>query len=82
MVAPQVITSRSIMSIEKWTNHIKGAAALLELRGPEHLQSEEGLKLFVQLRFQIVCLGHCPPTSRANIHEKIKRSPAAFKEEW
>lgn len=50
----EVITSRSIMSIEKWTNHIKGAAALLELRGPEHLQSEEGLKLFVQLRFQII----------------------------
>lgn len=64
MVAPQVITSRSIMSIEKWTNHIKGAAALLELRGPEHLQSEEGLKLFVQLRFQIVCLGDFPSTTR------------------
>ncbi|KAL2822317.1 hypothetical protein BDW59DRAFT_149472 [Aspergillus cavernicola] len=50
----EVITSRSIKSIEKWTNHIYGAAALLELRGPEHLQSEEGLKLFVQLRFQII----------------------------
>ncbi|KAL4785874.1 hypothetical protein BJX76DRAFT_322938 [Aspergillus varians] len=50
----EVITSRSIMSIEKWTNHIKGAAALLELRGPEHLQSERGLKLFIQLRFQII----------------------------
>ncbi|KAL3481986.1 hypothetical protein BJX99DRAFT_217924 [Aspergillus californicus] len=50
----EVITSRSIQSIEKWTNHIYGAAALLELRGPEHLQSEEGLKLFVQLRFQII----------------------------
>ncbi|KAJ0425777.1 hypothetical protein BJY00DRAFT_158657 [Aspergillus carlsbadensis] len=50
----EVITSRSIMSIEKWTNHIYGAATLLELRGPEHLQSEEGLKLFVQLRFQII----------------------------
>ncbi|KAL4860662.1 hypothetical protein BDV12DRAFT_191572 [Aspergillus spectabilis] len=50
----EVITSRSIKSIEKWTNHIYGAAALLELRGPEHLQAEEGLKLFVQLRFQII----------------------------
>lgn len=58
------------MSIEKWTNHIKGAAALLELRGPEHLQSEEGLKLFVQLRFQIVCVGDFTSTSRANIREK------------
>ncbi|KAL4913502.1 hypothetical protein BDW62DRAFT_192341 [Aspergillus aurantiobrunneus] len=50
----EVITSRSIMSIEKWTSHIRGASILLELRGPEHLQSEEGLKLFVQLRFQII----------------------------
>ncbi|KAI9373098.1 hypothetical protein BJX61DRAFT_403394 [Aspergillus egyptiacus] len=50
----EVITSRSIKSIEKWTNHIYGAATLLELRGPEQLQSEDGLKLFVQLRFQII----------------------------
>ncbi|KAL4748115.1 hypothetical protein BDW72DRAFT_181164 [Aspergillus terricola var. indicus] len=50
----EVITSRSIKSIEKWTMHIIGATGLLQLRGPEHLQSEEGLKLFVQLRFQII----------------------------
>lgn len=50
----QVITSRTLRSIEKWTNHIYGAAALLELRGAEQLQDEDGLKLFVQLRFQIV----------------------------
>ncbi|KAL4873881.1 hypothetical protein BDV12DRAFT_159783 [Aspergillus spectabilis] len=63
----EVITSRSIKSIEKWTNHIYGAAALLELRGPEHLQSEEGLKLFVQLRFQIIisCLQRGMPVPKS-----------------
>ncbi|KAL2818391.1 hypothetical protein BJX63DRAFT_73609 [Aspergillus granulosus] len=50
----EVITTRELKNIEKWTNHIYGAAALLELRGPEQLQTEEGLKLFVQLRFQII----------------------------
>ncbi|KAE8377829.1 hypothetical protein BDV26DRAFT_203420 [Aspergillus bertholletiae] len=50
----EVITSRAPGNIEKWTNHIYGAAALLEVRGPEQLQDEDGLKLFVQLRFQII----------------------------
>ncbi|KAB8274354.1 hypothetical protein BDV30DRAFT_209297 [Aspergillus minisclerotigenes] len=50
----EVVTSRAPGNIEKWTNHIYGAAALLEVRGPEQLQDEDGLKLFVQLRFQII----------------------------
>ncbi|KAF7595341.1 hypothetical protein BBP40_006590 [Aspergillus hancockii] len=50
----EVVTSRAPGNIEKWTNHIYGAAALLELRGPEQLQDPNGLKLFVQLRFQII----------------------------
>lgn len=40
--------------MEKWTTHVYGASALLELRGPSELQTAEGLKLFIQLRFQIV----------------------------
>ncbi|KAE8149423.1 hypothetical protein BDV25DRAFT_156336 [Aspergillus avenaceus] len=50
----EVVTSRAPGNIEKWTSHIYGAAALLEVRGPEQLQDEDGLKLFVQLRFQII----------------------------
>ncbi|KAE8350133.1 hypothetical protein BDV28DRAFT_163188 [Aspergillus coremiiformis] len=50
----EVITSRSPGNIEKWTSHIYGAAALLEVRGPEQLQDQHGLALFVQLRFQII----------------------------
>ncbi|RHZ59021.1 Zn(II)2Cys6 transcription factor [Aspergillus thermomutatus] len=63
----EVVTSRTTQNIEKWTNHIRGAAAILELRGPEQVQNEEGLKLFIQLRFQIItsCLQlsvHVPPS--------------------
>ncbi|RLL97115.1 hypothetical protein CFD26_106349 [Aspergillus turcosus] len=50
----EVVTSRTTQNIEKWTNHLRGAAAILELRGPEQVQNEEGLKLFVQLRFLII----------------------------
>lgn len=74
------MTSRTPRTIEKWTSHIYGAAALLELRGAEQLQDEDGLKLFVQLRFQIVCdlTYHCPSA----LHYSLTRlrSPVVFKE--
>lgn len=50
----QVITSRAPRNIKNWTNHIHGAASLLKLRGPDQFMTEEGLGLFLQLRFQIV----------------------------
>ncbi|KAL2859337.1 hypothetical protein BJX68DRAFT_226138 [Aspergillus pseudodeflectus] len=50
----EVITSRSLDTMEKWTSHVYGASTLLELRGQHELQSPEGLKLFIQLRFQII----------------------------
>lgn len=50
----QVITSRGSRFIDSWTNHIRGAVALLELRGVEQLQDPDGLQLFLQLRYQIV----------------------------
>lgn len=56
----EVITSRAPRNIENWINHIRGAAALLELRGVEQLQDSDGLRLFVQLRYQIVCFFLCP----------------------
>ncbi|EAW07264.1 Zn(II)2Cys6 transcription factor [Aspergillus clavatus NRRL 1] len=63
----EVVTSRTTQNIEKWTSHIRGAAAILDLRGTEQVQNEEGLKLFIQLRFQIItsCLQlgvHVPPS--------------------
>jgi hypothetical protein len=42
--------------MEKWTSHVYGASTLLELRGQQEMQNPEGLKLFIQLRFQIVSL--------------------------
>lgn len=41
-------------SMESWTQHIDGAAALLELRGEDQFQHQFGLRLFIQLRGQIV----------------------------
>ncbi|PYH96733.1 C6 finger domain protein [Aspergillus ellipticus CBS 707.79] len=50
----EVVCNRAPRSIDNWTNHINGAAALLELRGVEQLQNEQGLKLFIQMRYQII----------------------------
>ncbi|KAL2803268.1 hypothetical protein BJX63DRAFT_78242 [Aspergillus granulosus] len=50
----EVITSRSFDTMGKWTSHVYGASTLLELRGQKELQSPDGLKLFIQLRFQII----------------------------
>ncbi|PWY88786.1 C6 finger domain protein [Aspergillus sclerotioniger CBS 115572] len=50
----EVVTSRGARAIDNWTNHIDGAAALLELRGVEQLQEEQGLQLFLKLRYQIL----------------------------
>lgn len=56
----QVVTSRAPQDIDLWTNHINGAMALLEMRGPDQLNTETGLRLFMHLRYQIVRL---PPQS-------------------
>ncbi|KAK5281075.1 hypothetical protein LTR20_002464 [Exophiala xenobiotica] len=37
-----------------WLNHVKGAAALLDLRGEEQLDSELGRSLFIQARTYII----------------------------
>jgi hypothetical protein len=41
-------------SMRAWLSHIKGAAALLELRGKRQLETELGRRLFTHLRTQIV----------------------------
>ncbi|OKP10431.1 hypothetical protein PENSUB_4155 [Penicillium subrubescens] len=50
----EVVTSRAPRDIDQWTNHITGATALLDLRGPEQLKTEIGLRLFLHLRYQII----------------------------
>ncbi|PWY90053.1 C6 finger domain protein [Aspergillus heteromorphus CBS 117.55] len=50
----EVVCSRAPKDIDNWTNHITGAVALLELRGVEQLQNDHGLRLFLQLRYQII----------------------------
>ncbi|KAJ6111017.1 hypothetical protein N7486_003252 [Penicillium sp. IBT 16267x] len=50
----EVVTSRAPQDIDLWTNHINGAMALLEMRGPDQLKTETGLRLFMHLRYQII----------------------------
>jgi hypothetical protein len=40
--------------MSNWLNHVKGATALLELRGEEQLDSELGRNLFIQARTYII----------------------------
>ncbi|KAJ5494224.1 hypothetical protein N7463_010311 [Penicillium fimorum] len=56
----EIIMSRAPQGIEGWMNHICGAAALLQHRGAAQLQSEVGIRLFLNVRYQIIisCLQH------------------------
>ena len=42
--------------MSSWLEHIHGSAALLDLRGREQFESEQGIRLFVHMRAQIVSL--------------------------
>ncbi|KAJ5957267.1 hypothetical protein N7501_011546 [Penicillium viridicatum] len=50
----EIVVSRAPQGMEGWTNHICGAAALLQHRGATQLQSEVGIRLFRHLRYQII----------------------------
>ena len=52
----QIITCNSEQSMESWTNHIDGAAALLRFRGSDQLRTRTGFRIYMQCRAQIVCL--------------------------
>lgn len=41
-------------TVDPWTNHVKGALALLDYRGVEQLERQESLALITLLRFQVV----------------------------
>ncbi|KAL4809504.1 fungal-specific transcription factor domain-containing protein [Aspergillus unguis] len=52
----EIVVSRvpTLRGIEGWTNHIRGAAALLEHRGLEQLQNDIGSRLVQHLRYQVI----------------------------
>lgn len=54
LIPTQTVTCDSWGHYRGWETHIKGATALLELRGREQFNSERGGLLFIQLRSQIV----------------------------
>ncbi|PMD37099.1 hypothetical protein L207DRAFT_569178 [Hyaloscypha variabilis F] len=47
-------TCHNQMAMETWTKHIDGAAALMQMRGKQRLQTPLGCHLFKQLRAQVV----------------------------
>ena len=57
----ETVTGCRPRSLEAWSNHIKGAAALLNLRGPEQMVTWEGRRLFLQVTSTLVtaCLQQC-----------------------
>jgi hypothetical protein len=54
LTVSQTTTCRSPRSMASWLEHIRGATALLELRGEDQLHSEFGRTLFVQTRAYII----------------------------
>ena len=54
-------------TLTAWSNHVKGAAALLVARGPEQLKSPDGLRLFIQASTAVVasCIYHQEPIDSA-----------------
>ena len=45
----EMISGNNERSLDSWTEHIKGAAALVKLRGQEQFKSPAGQKLFLQV---------------------------------
>ena len=51
---PQTNNGVAPQSVKAWAEHINGAMALISLRGEDQLKSDIGLRLFYQLRSQIL----------------------------
>jgi hypothetical protein len=56
----QTNTCNSWQSMESWTKHVNGAAALMNIRGKNQLQTQVGHHIFAHLRSQVVS-EHSPP---------------------
>jgi hypothetical protein len=63
LICQQVNTCNGRQSMQSWTKHISGAAALLNLRGKQRLQTAVGHQLFVNLRAQVVSFPERPFSS-------------------
>ncbi|KAF7596132.1 hypothetical protein BBP40_003394 [Aspergillus hancockii] len=50
----EVLTCSTSASLESWAQHIRGAAALIELRGAEQIREVIGMRMFTHLRVQII----------------------------
>ena len=60
-------TNEEKNTLTAWSNHVKGAAALLIARGSEQFKSPDGLRLFIQASTAVVasCVHHREPIDSA-----------------
>ncbi|KAJ5594611.1 uncharacterized protein N7459_000819 [Penicillium hispanicum] len=49
----EIISCHESDVVNGWLNHVRGSVKLLELRGPQQLESPIGLELFTLVRFQM-----------------------------
>ena len=50
----ETVTGSNAQSFEHWQEHINGAAALVEVRGVEQLKTPAGLRMFLQVTFNLM----------------------------
>ncbi|QRD86814.1 hypothetical protein F9C07_2202260 [Aspergillus flavus] len=50
----KVLTCNTPSSLQSWAQHVRGAAALIEMRGAEQIKWIVGMRMFTHLRVQIV----------------------------
>ncbi|KAE8409224.1 hypothetical protein BDV37DRAFT_293823 [Aspergillus pseudonomiae] len=50
----EVLTCNTPSSLESWAQHIRGASALIEMRGAEQIKWIVGMRMFTHLRVQII----------------------------
>ena len=50
----ETVTGRNRRSLEAWASHVKGASALLKLRGPEQMMTPGGRRMFGQVTTSLV----------------------------
>ncbi|RAQ56981.1 integral membrane protein [Aspergillus flavus] len=50
----EVLTCNTPSSLQSWAQHVRGAAALIEMRGAEQIKWIVGMRMFTHLRVQII----------------------------
>src|ERR1700749_1577991 len=75
----QAITCKEPQSLVTWSNHLGGAALLLSAQNMNASNNQTGLKVFLQLRYQIVNLNTIHDfVAKANFRLAYQLSPERY----